>query len=55
MSDDQSTYTMGCYGNPDVKTPNLDRLAADGMVFDNHYDTTAICMASRANGDDRHV
>jgi arylsulfatase A-like enzyme len=48
MSDDQSTYTMGCYGNPDVQTPNLDRLAADGMAFDNHYDTTAICMASRA-------
>ena len=49
MSDDQSTYTMGCYGNPDVQTPNLDRLAADGMAFDNHYNTTAICMASRAN------
>ncbi|MCM2373942.1 sulfatase family protein [Aporhodopirellula aestuarii] len=49
MSDDQSTYTMGCYGNHDVKTPNLDRLAAAGMVFDNHYDTTAICMGSRAN------
>jgi arylsulfatase A-like enzyme len=48
MADDQSTYTMGCYGNPDVQTPNLDRLAADGMAFDNHYDTTAICMASRA-------
>jgi arylsulfatase A-like enzyme len=49
MSDDQSTYTMGCYGNEDVQTPNLDRLSADGMTFDNHYDTTAICMASRAN------
>jgi arylsulfatase A-like enzyme len=49
MTDDQSSYTMGCYGNSDVQTPNLDRLAGDGMVFDNHYDTTAICMASRAN------
>jgi arylsulfatase A-like enzyme len=48
MSDDQSSYTLGCYGNPDVQTPNIDRLAADGMAFDNHYDTTAICMASRA-------
>ncbi|MBK1825509.1 sulfatase family protein [Haloferula rosea] len=48
MSDDQSTYTMGCYGNPDVKTPNLDRLGGEGMIFDNHYVTTAICMASRA-------
>ena len=49
MADDQCTYSMGCYGTPRVKTPNLDRLAADGIVFDNHYDTTAICMASRAN------
>lgn len=48
MADDQSTYTMGCYGNPDVKTPNLDKLASDGVTFDHHYDTTAICMASRA-------
>jgi len=49
MSDDQATYSMGCYGNADAKTPNLDRLAKDGIRFNNHYDTTAICMASRAN------
>jgi arylsulfatase A-like enzyme len=48
MSDDQSNYTMGCYGNADVQTPNLDRLSAEGITFDNHYVTTAICMASRA-------
>ena len=49
LSDDQTTYSMGCYGNEDVKTPHMDQLAADGMIFDNHYDTTAICMASRAS------
>ena len=49
LSDDQSTYSLGCYGNKDVKSPELDRLADDGMVFDRHYDTTAICMASRAS------
>jgi arylsulfatase A-like enzyme len=48
MADDQCTYSMGCYGNPDVRTPNLDKLSSDGMTFDHHYDTTAICMASRA-------
>ncbi len=48
MADDQCTYSMGCYGNEDVQTPNLDGLARKGMAFDNHYDTTAICMASRA-------
>ena len=49
LTDDQATITMGCYGNPAVKTPNLDRLANEGVVFDRHYVTTAICMASRAN------
>lgn len=49
MADDQSTYSMGCYGTPKAKTPNLDQLAQDGIIFDHHYDTTAICMASRAN------
>ncbi len=49
MSDDQCTNSLGCYGAEGVKTPNIDALARDGVVFDNHYDTTAICMASRAN------
>ncbi len=49
LSDDQCVYSMGCYATPGVETPHLDQLARDGMVFDNHYDTTAICMASRAN------
>lgn len=49
MADDQCTYSMGCYGTPGAITPHLDRLAREGMVFDNHYDTTAICMASRAS------
>ncbi|MGB4736646.1 MAG: sulfatase [Fuerstiella sp.] len=49
MADDQSTYSMGCYDTPGANTPHLDKLASDGMVFDAHYDTTAICMASRAS------
>ena len=49
LADDQATYSMACYGNSDVQTPNLDGLAKDGVTFDNHYDTTAICMASRAS------
>jgi len=49
LTDDQSTYSLGCYGNSDVQTPHLDRLAEDGVIFDRHYATTAICMASRAN------
>lgn len=49
MADDQNSYSLGCYGTPGVTTPNIDGLARDGVTFDNHYDTTAICMASRAN------
>ncbi len=48
LADDQATISMGCYGNPDAVTPNLDSLSARGVTFDSHYDTTAICMASRA-------
>ena len=49
FADDQSTYSVGCYGNEDVVTPNMDKLAREGVTFDKHYNTTAICMASRAN------
>ena len=48
LTDDQSFRSLGCMGNSYVQTPNLDRLAAQGVTFDKHYDTTAICMASRA-------
>ncbi|HIE99146.1 MAG TPA: acetylglucosamine-6-sulfatase, partial [Fuerstia sp.] len=41
MADDQATYSMGCYNTPGAKTPHLDKLATDGMIFDAHYDTTA--------------
>jgi len=44
----KASRTLGCYGNAQAKTPNLDALASAGVVFDRAYDTTAICMASRA-------
>lgn len=49
FTDDQAYDTLASYGNPDVKTHNIDRLGSQGVIFDRHYDTTAICMASRAN------
>ncbi|TWU40105.1 Arylsulfatase [Novipirellula aureliae] len=49
FADDQNTLSVGCYGNDEVQTPNMDKLARDGIVFDRHYNTTSICMASRAN------
>lgn len=49
MADDQNFGSVGCYGNPEVQTPNMDKLGRDGVIFDRHYNTTSICMASRAN------
>ena len=47
VSDDQSMIA-GCYGNPVVRTPNLDRLAARGVRFTHSFCTTASCSASRS-------
>ncbi|MGJ8673449.1 sulfatase family protein [Rubritalea sp.] len=49
MADDQNFGSVGIYGNTEVQTPNMDKLGEDGIVFDRHYNTTAICMASRGN------
>ncbi|HIF34706.1 MAG TPA: heparan N-sulfatase, partial [Planctomycetaceae bacterium] len=47
ITDDQSP-TMGCYGDDAAQTPNLDRLAADGVLFTHAFCTTASCSASRS-------
>ncbi|MFX1386036.1 MAG: sulfatase [Promethearchaeota archaeon] len=39
---------LSCAGNPTLKTPNLDKLARDGVRFTNHYCTNPICMPNRA-------
>lgn len=46
-TDQHSPYVTGCYGDPLVQTPNLDRLAAGGAVFDNVYCASPICVPSR--------
>ena len=47
MSDEHDPAATGCYNHPIVKTPNLDRLAAQGVTFDNAYCNSPICVASR--------
>ncbi|MGW0485173.1 sulfatase-like hydrolase/transferase [Nonomuraea sp. NPDC003214] len=49
MTDQHRVDTLGCYGNPHVATPNLDRLAETGTRFDRFYTPTAICTPARAS------
>jgi len=46
-TDQHNPYVTGCYGDPLVQTPNLDRLAANGVVFTNAYCNSPICVPSR--------
>ncbi|MFC2176316.1 sulfatase [Bacteroidota bacterium] len=47
-TDDQTYRAIG-YNNPDVKTPHLDKLATEGLIFNKAYVATPICAASRAS------
>lgn len=48
LADDMRWDHMGFLGKFDVQTPKLDALAKKGVIFSKYYNTTAICMASRA-------
>ncbi|GAF05581.1 sulfatase-like hydrolase/transferase [Saccharicrinis fermentans] len=49
LTDDQQCGLLGCEGNPIVKTPNIDKLADDGVRFSNAHVTSAICTPSRVS------
>ncbi|MBZ0287429.1 MAG: sulfatase-like hydrolase/transferase, partial [Anaerolineae bacterium] len=49
LTDDQRWDALHYMGNPVIQTPNLDKLAAKGVTFENNFATTAICMSSRAS------
>jgi len=46
MSDDHASHAMSCYGSRINRTPNLDRIADEGMRFDNCFCTNGICSHS---------
>lgn len=49
MTDDQGWYDAGFNGNDSIKTPNLDELAAKGVIFDRFYSASAVCSPTRAS------
>ncbi|SHE12522.1 Arylsulfatase [Chlamydia abortus] len=49
LSDDQGAWALGCAGNDEIRTPQLDRLAAEGMRFTNFFCTSPVCSPARAS------
>jgi arylsulfatase A len=48
LADDLGYGDVGCFGAPDIKTPNIDRLAEEGIKFTSNYSNSAICSPTRA-------
>lgn len=49
LADDLGYGDLGCYGQEKIKTPNIDRIAAEGMKFTQHYSGQAVCAPSRCS------
>ncbi len=49
LTDDQGAWALGCAGNPEVQTPNLDALAASGMRYENFFCASPVCSPARAS------
>jgi arylsulfatase A-like enzyme len=49
LPDQWRAQALGCMGNPDVRTPHLDRLASEGMLLQNTLANTPVCCPARAN------
>ena len=48
MTDNHGAWTLGCYGNPDIRTPNIDRLATEGTLFTRAFASNPVCSPTRA-------
>ncbi|MDR3401605.1 MAG: sulfatase-like hydrolase/transferase [Chthoniobacter sp.] len=48
LADNEGAWQLGCYGNPDIRTPNIDRLAAEGIRFTRALSSNPVCSPTRA-------
>jgi arylsulfatase A len=48
FTDDQGYNDLGCFGSPNIRTPNIDRMAAEGMRLTSFYSGASVCTPSRA-------
>jgi arylsulfatase A-like enzyme len=49
LTDNHGAWSLGCYGNPDIRTPHLDRLAREGVLFTRAFANNAVCSPTRAS------
>ena len=49
LTDDQGPWALGCAGNEEIRTPNLDRLAESGLRFDHFFCVSPVCSPARAS------
>ena len=49
IADDLGQWALGCYGNKDAITPNIDRLAKNGKIFENFFCVSPVCSPARAS------
>lgn len=49
MTDDQGVWSLGCYGNREIRTPSIDHLAREGALFSNFFCVSPVCSPARAS------
>ncbi len=49
LTDDQGVWSLGCTGNKEIRTPNIDKLAESGVRFENFFCTSPVCSPARAS------
>lgn len=48
LTDNHGAWTLGCYGNREIRTPHVDRLAREGVLFERCFSSNAVCSPTRA-------